>query len=55
LNAHTESLNWIDRETSLLKQKGEDVGKMAETRRKERERTFRSVSSSKGGVVELEC
>ena len=44
LNAHTESLGWIDRETTLLKQKVEDVKKIADNRKKEREHTFRSVS-----------
>lgn len=44
LNAHTESLGWIDRETILLKQKVEDVKKIADSRKKEREHTFRSVS-----------
>lgn len=44
LNAHTESLGWIDRETILLKQKVEDVRKIADSRKKEREHTFRSVS-----------
>ena len=48
LNAHTESLGWIDRETILLKQKVEDVKKIADSRKKEREHTFRSVS---GGVA----
>ena len=46
LNAHTESLNWIDRETSLLKQKVEDVGKLAVGRKKEQEKSFRTVSES---------
>ena len=45
LNAHTESLGWIDRETILLKQKVDDVKKIADSRKKEREYTFRSVSA----------
>ncbi len=43
LNAHTESLGWIDRETTLLKQRVDDVKKVADSRKREREHTFRSV------------
>jgi len=58
LNAHTESLSWIDRETALLKHKVEDVKKIADSRKKEREHTFRSVSFNGGfsytGMVHVE-
>ncbi|CAI8038036.1 Nuclear pore glycoprotein p62 [Geodia barretti] len=41
LNAHADSLNWIDRNTALLKQKVDEVGKQTEQRRREQERSFR--------------
>ena len=44
LNAHTDSLGWIDRETALLRQKVDDVSKVSEYRKREQERSFRLVS-----------
>lgn len=44
LNAHTDSLGWIDRETALLRQKVDDVAKVTEYRKREQERSFRLVS-----------
>ncbi|XP_054444719.1 nuclear pore glycoprotein p62 [Pteronotus mesoamericanus] len=41
LNAHMDSLQWIDQNSALLQRKVEEVTKVCEGRRKEQERTFR--------------
>ncbi|CAH1787484.1 unnamed protein product [Owenia fusiformis] len=41
LNAHMDSLQWVDQNTVLLQRKVEDVAKQAELRRKEQETSFR--------------
>uniref|UniRef100_A0A4X2KQL4 Nuclear pore glycoprotein p62 n=1 Tax=Vombatus ursinus TaxID=29139 RepID=A0A4X2KQL4_VOMUR len=41
LNAHMDSLQWIDQNSVLLQQKVEEVSKVFESRRKEQERSYR--------------
>ncbi|NXI51831.1 NUP62 protein, partial [Chloroceryle aenea] len=41
LNAHMDSLQWIDQNSGVLQRKVEEVTKVCESRRKEQERTFR--------------
>ncbi|KAL8180689.1 UNVERIFIED_CONTAM: hypothetical protein K2H54_031205 [Gekko kuhli] len=41
LNAHMDSLQWIDQNSALLQRKVEEVTKVCESRRKEQERSFR--------------
>jgi len=41
LNAHIDSLNWVDQNTALLHRKVEEISRLHDTRRKEQERTFR--------------
>ncbi|XP_062997842.1 nucleoporin-62 C-terminal-like protein isoform X2 [Elgaria multicarinata webbii] len=41
LNAHMDSLQWIDQNSALLQRKVEEVTKVCESRRKEQERNFR--------------
>ncbi|XP_032886769.1 nuclear pore glycoprotein p62-like [Amblyraja radiata] len=41
LNAHMDSLQWIDQSSVLLQKKVEDVSKQFEVRRKEQERNYR--------------
>ncbi|XP_012609781.2 nuclear pore glycoprotein p62 [Microcebus murinus] len=41
LNAHMDSLQWIDQNSALLQRKVEEVTKLCEGRRKEQERSFR--------------
>ncbi|XP_068848078.1 nuclear pore glycoprotein p62 [Capricornis sumatraensis] len=41
LNAHMDSLQWIDQSSALLQRKVEEVTKVCEGRRKEQERSFR--------------
>uniref|UniRef100_A0A667HXU1 Nuclear pore glycoprotein p62 n=1 Tax=Lynx canadensis TaxID=61383 RepID=A0A667HXU1_LYNCA len=41
LNAHMDSLQWIDQNSALLQRKVEEVTKVCEGRRKEQERSFR--------------
>lgn len=41
LNAHIDSLGWVDQNTALLHRKVEEVSRLHDTRRKEQERTFR--------------
>ncbi|XP_023363022.2 nuclear pore glycoprotein p62 isoform X1 [Sarcophilus harrisii] len=43
LNAHMDSLQWIDQNSALLQRKVEEVSKVCESRRKEQERTYRIV------------
>ncbi|XP_074072596.1 nuclear pore glycoprotein p62-like [Macrotis lagotis] len=43
LNAHMDSLQWIDQNSGLLQQKMEEVSKVFESRRKEQERSYRIV------------
>ncbi|XP_035181561.1 nucleoporin-62 C-terminal-like protein isoform X2 [Oxyura jamaicensis] len=40
LNAHMDSLQWIDQNSALLQRKVEEVTKVCESRRKEQERNF---------------
>ncbi|NXP15322.1 NUP62 protein, partial [Thinocorus orbignyianus] len=41
LNAHMDSLQWIDQNSAVLQRKVEEVTKICESRRKEQERNFR--------------
>ncbi|XP_071774031.1 nucleoporin 62 like isoform X2 [Centroberyx gerrardi] len=41
LNAHMDSLQWIDQNSVLLQRRVEDVSKLCDTQRKEQEKTFR--------------
>jgi len=41
LNAHIDSLNWVDQNTALLHRKVEEISRLHDSRRKEQERTFR--------------
>ncbi|NXH15534.1 NUP62 protein, partial [Bucco capensis] len=41
LNAHMDSLQWIDQSSAVLQRKVEEVTKVCESRRKEQERSFR--------------
>ncbi|XP_013926314.1 PREDICTED: nuclear pore glycoprotein p62-like [Thamnophis sirtalis] len=41
LNAHMDSLQWIDQNSALLQRKVEEMSKVCEGRRKEQERSFR--------------
>uniref|UniRef100_A0A8B9G1J8 Nuclear pore glycoprotein p62 n=1 Tax=Amazona collaria TaxID=241587 RepID=A0A8B9G1J8_9PSIT len=41
LNAHMDSLQWIDQNSAVLQRKVEEVTKICENRRKEQERSFR--------------
>ncbi|XP_008053992.1 nuclear pore glycoprotein p62 isoform X1 [Carlito syrichta] len=41
LNAHMDSLQWIDQNSALLQRKVEEVARVCEGRRKEQERSFR--------------
>ncbi|KAG8521444.1 Nuclear pore glycoprotein p62 [Galemys pyrenaicus] len=41
LNAHMDSLQWVDQNSALLQRKVEEVTKVCEGRRKEQERSFR--------------
>ncbi|XP_058053038.1 nucleoporin-62 C-terminal-like protein isoform X2 [Ahaetulla prasina] len=41
LNAHMDSLQWIDQNSALLQRKVEEMTKVCESRRKEQERSFR--------------
>ncbi|KAF5917187.1 hypothetical protein HPG69_014120 [Diceros bicornis minor] len=41
LNAHMDSLQWIDQNSALLQRKVEEVTRVCEGRRKEQERSFR--------------
>ncbi|NWV78006.1 NUP62 protein, partial [Dasyornis broadbenti] len=41
LNAHMDSLQWIDQNSAVLQRKVEEVTKVCERRRKEQERSFR--------------
>ncbi|XP_053130181.1 nucleoporin-62 C-terminal-like protein isoform X1 [Hemicordylus capensis] len=41
LNAHMDSLQWIDQNSALLQRKVEEVTKVCESRHKEQERSFR--------------
>ncbi|NXU50892.1 NUP62 protein, partial [Turnix velox] len=41
LNAHMDSLQWIDQNSAVLQRKVEEVTKVCESRRKEQERNFR--------------
>ncbi|XP_026572400.1 nucleoporin-62 C-terminal-like protein [Pseudonaja textilis] len=41
LNAHMDSLQWIDQNSALLQRKVEEMSKVCESRRKEQERSFR--------------
>uniref|UniRef100_A0A4X2L971 Nuclear pore glycoprotein p62 n=1 Tax=Vombatus ursinus TaxID=29139 RepID=A0A4X2L971_VOMUR len=43
LNAHMDSLQWIDQNSALLQRKVEEVSKVCESRRKEQERSYRIV------------
>ncbi|XP_043853444.1 nuclear pore glycoprotein p62-like [Dromiciops gliroides] len=43
LNAHMDSLQWIDQNSVLLQQKVEEESKVFESRRKEQERSYRIV------------
>ncbi|XP_020822878.1 nuclear pore glycoprotein p62 isoform X2 [Phascolarctos cinereus] len=43
LNAHMDSLQWIDQNSALLQRKVEEVSKVCESRRKEQERNYRIV------------
>ncbi|XP_036596379.1 nuclear pore glycoprotein p62 isoform X6 [Trichosurus vulpecula] len=43
LNAHMDSLQWIDQNSALLQRKVEEVSKVCEGRRKEQERSYRIV------------
>ncbi|XP_061563237.1 nuclear pore glycoprotein p62-like [Cololabis saira] len=41
LNAHMDSLQWIDQNSVLLQRRVEEVSKLCDTKRKEQEKTFR--------------
>lgn len=41
LNAHMNSLQWIDQNSGILQRKVEEISRLSETRRKEQERNFR--------------
>jgi len=41
LNAHIDSLTWVDQNTALLHRKVDEVSRLYDARRKEQERTFR--------------
>ncbi|KAK3594059.1 hypothetical protein CHS0354_040823 [Potamilus streckersoni] len=43
LNAHMDSLQWIDSNSALLSRRVEEISKQMETQRKEQERSFRLV------------
>ncbi|XP_044537166.1 nuclear pore glycoprotein p62-like [Gracilinanus agilis] len=43
LNAHMDSLQWIDQNSASLQRKVEEVSKVCESRRKEQERSYRMV------------
>ncbi|XP_007507062.1 nuclear pore glycoprotein p62-like isoform X1 [Monodelphis domestica] len=43
LNAHMDSLQWIDQNSALLQRKVEEVSKVCDSRRKEQERSYRIV------------
>nr|KAG5689216.1 hypothetical protein BaRGS_014872 [Batillaria attramentaria] len=45
LNAHMDSLLWIDRQTGILNRRVEEMGKVMNTERKEQERNFRLAYS----------
>lgn len=40
LNAHMDSLQWIDQNTNKLKQRVKEVSQVMDTQRREQERTF---------------
>ncbi|XP_013399317.1 nuclear pore glycoprotein p62-like, partial [Lingula anatina] len=41
LNAHMDSLQWVDQNTALLQRRVDEISKLAEQRRREQERNFR--------------
>lgn len=41
LNAHMNSLQWIDQNSGILQRKVDEISRLSETRRKEQERNFR--------------
>jgi len=41
LNAHMNSLQWIDQNSGILQRKVDEIARLSETRRKEQERNFR--------------
>jgi nuclear pore complex protein Nup62 len=43
LNAHMNSLQWVESQTSLINTRLEEIGKMHEILKKDRERSFRSA------------
>uniref|UniRef100_A0A0L8I1I7 Nucleoporin NSP1-like C-terminal domain-containing protein n=3 Tax=Octopus bimaculoides TaxID=37653 RepID=A0A0L8I1I7_OCTBM len=43
LNAHMDSLRWIDQNAGLLNRRVEDISKQMELQRKEQERNYRLV------------
>ncbi len=45
LNAHTDSLGWIDHEAALLRKKVDDVTKVTDYHRQEQELSFRKLVS----------
>ncbi len=45
LNAHTDSLGWIDHEAALLRKKVDDVAKVTDYHRREQEHSFRKLAS----------
>ncbi|XP_064384254.1 nuclear pore glycoprotein p62-like isoform X2 [Halichondria panicea] len=46
LNAHTDSLGWIDHEAALLRKKVDDVAKVTDYHRREQEHSFRKLAFS---------
>lgn len=54
LNAHMNSLQWIDQNSGILQRKVDEISRLSETRRKEQERNFRLVSyycNEAGGII----
>ncbi|KAM7435854.1 Nuclear pore glycoprotein p62 [Porites harrisoni] len=41
LNAHMNSLQWIEQNSGFLQRKVDEIARLSETRRKEQERNFR--------------
>ncbi|KAK4810046.1 hypothetical protein QYF61_005109 [Mycteria americana] len=51
LNAHMDSLQWIEQNSAVLQRKVEEVTKVCESRRKEQERSFRITRKGAGKNV----
>ena len=50
LNAHTDSLGWIDHEAAMLRKKVDDVAKVTESHRREQQLSFANLVSESSQV-----